>query len=202
MVKQRLAFENELVKYIEDEYFGGDRTKLAEHTGYTKQQIGTWADGSRKPRGVTMRYLLSSVLAPEFKIVCEFVPINITVEKDISHNLRKALGKHHDRPGIYAFYDSLCNLFYVGKTAAKNGLYGEMYQQLKNPLGMTFPKALIGSPKSRWQAAAFISAYEVPLVAHLDYPKHVESLVLRLSKPVGNKILGGLNIAIQPQEVD
>ncbi len=161
MVKQRLAFENELVKYIEDEYFGGDRTKLAEHTGYTKQKIGTWADGSRKPRGVTMRYLLSSVLAPEFKIVCEFVPINITVEKDISHNLK-----------------------------------------LKNPLGMTFPKALIGSPKSRWQAAAFISAYEVPLVAHLDYPKHVESLVLRLSKPVGNKILGGLNIAIQPQEVD
>ena len=200
MANRRHAFESELVRFLEDDYFGGDRSRFGDHTGYTKQQIGAWADGVRKPQKATIRYLLSTVLAPELKIVCEFVPLTIAAEKDIAPSLKRALAKHHDSKGIYAFYDSLCNLFYVGKTAATRGLLGEMYQQLKNPLGIAFPAALAKPPKARWQATAFVSAYEVPLVDHLDYPKHVESLLLRISKPVGNKKLGTLDTVRPPRE--
>lgn len=33
-----------------------------------------------------------------------------------------------------------------------------------------------------------------------DYPKHVEPPVLRLSKPVGNKVLGTLKRSAPPKE--
>ncbi len=200
MENMRIPFENEFIKYIEDEYFGGDRDKLVEHTGYSKRQITKWANGVHKPQKATMRYILSSVLAPEFKIVCEYHRIAITSEQDIPKCLKESLGNHHDRPGIYAFYDSSCNLLYIGKTSAKKGLFGEIYQQLRGPIGMNFPKAIKSPPKARWEVAAFISAYEVPLVEHIDYPKHVESLILRLSKPVGNKQLGNLNTLTRPPE--
>lgn len=34
----------------------------------------------------------------------------------------------------------------------------------------------------------------------MDYPKRVESLVLRLSKPVGNQVLGTLKRSAPPKE--
>jgi transcriptional regulator with XRE-family HTH domain len=194
----RHAFENELVQFLITEYFNGDSKRLAEHTGYSKQQIDIWISGNRKPRKATIRYLLSATLAPELKIVKEFFPVSFSSNKEIRSKLKDCLGEHEKSKGVYAFYDSLCNLFYVGKAATC--LFDEMYQQLRGPLGIKFPKALSKPPEYRWQATAFISAYEVPLVEHLDYPKHVESLVLRLSKPIGNKILGNLNVAERPKD--
>ena len=75
-----------------------------------------------------------------------------------------------------------------------------MYQQLRNPVGMSFPKAVKSPPSRRWEVVRYVSAYEVPEIEHLDYPKHVESLDLRMSEPVGNKKLGKLNFAVPPAE--
>lgn len=92
----------------------------------------------------------------------------------------------------------MCTVIYVGK--ASNGFVKEMYQQLRAPLGVEFPRAVKNFPGERWQATRFISAYEIPHVDHLDYPRHVEALVLRLSKPVGNKVLGRLNFSVKPKD--
>jgi hypothetical protein len=194
----RKPFEAELVNFLSSEYFSGDIKELSEHTGYTKQQLECWTSGKRKPHKATLRYLISAVIAPELKIVCEFFPVNINSAGDISKEINKALGVHADKPGIYAFYDSMCNLIYIGKAA--QGLFREVYQQLRGPLGIKFPTALKKPPNNRWRATSFISAYEVPSIDHLDYPKHIESLILRISKPIGNKILGNLNGSKRPQD--
>jgi len=197
--KKRKPFENELVEYLVREYFSGSTKAIADHTRYAKHQIDSWFQGAHRPQNGTLRYLLSSVIAPELKIVCEFSPVSFRESGGgIREQLRQALSDHQDRPGIYAFYDSMCNVFYVGKAA--KGLLNEMYQQLRNPLGMDFPKAIKHPPRKRWEVACFASAYEVPSIEHLDYPRHVESLVLRMSKPSGNKILGKLNFAAPPKD--
>jgi hypothetical protein len=41
----------------------------------------------------------------------------------------------------------------------------------------------------------YISAYEVKIFDNFDYPKHVESLILRISKPRMNKQIGILDRA-------
>jgi hypothetical protein len=50
-------------------------------------------------------------------------------------------------------------------------------------------------PKYRWQAVQYVSAYEVPKTNFFDYQKHIEALILRVSKPVSNKVLGTLQNA-------
>lgn len=191
-------FESQLVDYLINEYFEKDINKFVSSTGYTKQQIETWRSGKRRPRKATVRWLLSSTIAPEFKIVSEFAEVDINSASEIRSKLKSALGDNHDCAGVYAFYDSMCNLFYVGK--ASTNLLGEMYQQLRCELGVSFPKAIAAAPKQRWQAVRYISAYEIPYVVHLDYPKHVEALILRLSKPVSNKVLGTLKYSSPPED--
>ena len=91
----------------------------------------------------------------------------------------------------------MCNLIYLGK--ASTNIKSEVYQQLKKPLGISFNKAVKTAPQGRWQVVKFISAYEVPKVDHLDYPKHVEALMLRIAKPIGNKVIGSLRVATPPK---
>lgn len=196
---KRRNFEAELVEHLADQYFGGKLAALAERSGYAKHQLESWVSGKRKPHKATLRWLLSSTIAPEFKVVAEFAPIDIHAEKDIRKNLSTALGDNGEHAGVYSFYDSMCNVIYVGK--ASSSLLGEMYQQLRAPLGIKFPKAVARAPSKRWNVVKFVSAYEIPAVYHIDYQKHVESLVLRLSKPVGNKVLGRLQRSSPPKEV-
>lgn len=193
-----LPFEAGLVDYLVREHFNGDSGEFARHTGYAKQQIEYWRSGSKKPHKSTLRWLLSTTIAPEFRVAVEFIPIVIASRSDISRTLRVALNGHEKNTGVYAFYDSMCNVLYVGK--ASSGFGQEMYQQLRAPLGIGFPRAVTSAPSERWMAVKYISAYEIPRVDHLDYPKHVESLVLRLSKPVGNKVLGTLKRSAPPKE--
>ncbi len=192
-------FTSQLVRFLVDQYYGGELATLAESTGYSKQQIKSWMAGERKPRAATLRYLMSKTLAPEFTVVCEYEPIRVDSSGEIGPELSRVLGGNHNKAGIYAFYDSMCNLFYVGK--ASTGLKKEIYQQLRNPLGVSFSKSVANPPEKRWQVVSFISAYEIPYVEHLDYPKHVEALILRLSKPIGNKVLGTLNFCKPPADV-
>lgn len=195
---ERKGFEAELVKYLADEFYEGDLGALAKRTGYAKQQIDLWVKGKRKPYKATLRWLLSSTIAPEFKVVAEFAPVEIDSDADIRKSLRAVLTPHHDQVGVYSFYDSMCNVVYVGK--ASSSLLEEMYQRLRAPLGITFPKSVKNAPTHRWHVVSYVSAYEIPHVDHLDYPKHVEALVLRLSKPVGNKVLGWLDSSTPPKE--
>lgn len=192
------SFESNLIEYLIKEYFNGSNADFADHTGYSKQQIEYWCKGDKKPQKATVRFLLSATLAPEFRVVAEFMPIKITKESEIHGLISSALKGHNNKTGIYAFYDSMCNVMYIGK--ASSSFLKEMYQQLRAPLGVKFPKAVTCAPAKRWQAVRYVSAYEIPNVDHLDYPRHVEALVLRLSKPVGNKVLGKLNLALPPKE--
>jgi len=197
MSKLTTSFEAQLINYIVTDYFNGDSSRLAERAGYTKQQIEYWRSGHHKPQKKSLRWLLSAAISPEFKVVCEFSPVDFKIQKDVSKEVGKALNGHDSKCGIYAFYDSMCNLIYIGK--ASSNLKKEIYQQLTKPLGMKFPKAVTAAPTLRLHATRYISAYEIPSVEHLDYPKHVEALFLRLAKPIGNKVLGGLSIATPPK---
>jgi hypothetical protein len=197
-IMKRRNFEAELVEYLSGEFFDKDLGALAKRTGYSKQQVELWSKGARKPRKATIRWMLYSTIAPEFKVATEFAPIDIQSEGQIRAQLRAVLKHHQDSAGVYSFYDSMCNVLYVGK--ASSSFLTEMYQQLRAPLGISFPRAVSHAPSKRWNVAKYVSAYEVPSVDHLDYPKHVESLVLRLSKPVGNRVLGRLERSSPPKE--
>lgn len=192
------GFESSLIDYLINEYFDGNSAEFAKYTKYSKQQVDAWRKGDRKPHKSTIRWMLSATLAPEFKVVAEFVPFEITNESGIRSSLTETLSGHTKNAGIYAFYDSMCNVLYIGK--ASSSFLDEMYQQLRAPLSLKFPRAVTHAPVKRWQAVKYVSAYEIPYVDHLDYPKHVEALVLRLSKPIGNKVLGTLNRASPPKE--
>lgn len=192
------GFESNLIDYLIKEYFDDNIAAFAAHTGYLRQHIEAWRNGDRKPQKATVRWLMSATLAPEFKVVAEFSPIEISKVSEIRGAITSALQGHNKKTGIYSFYDSMCNVLYIGKASV--GFLGEMYQQLRAPLGVAFPRAVTNAPGMRWQAVRYVSAYEIPSVDHLDYPKHVEALVLRLSKPIGNKILGRLNRALPPKE--
>ena len=195
---QRKQFTAELIDYLVCEYFDNDEKKFGARTNYTLQQVRTWRAGTKKPHAATLRWLLSATLAPEFSVACEFKKVKLTAKSEISSQLDAALGVHGSKCGVYAFYDSMCNVIYIGK--ASTSLKSEMYQQLRASLGLDFPKAVKSSPTERWEATTYVSAYEIPSVEHLDYPKHVESLTLRLSKPIGNKVLGTLNHSKAPIE--
>ncbi|WP_369977402.1 hypothetical protein [Xanthomonas bundabergensis] len=197
MAKKR-NFEALLVEHLVDEYFDGDTQRFAEHTGYSRTQVTRWCAGEIKPQKATVRWLLSTTIAPEFRVAAEFKPVAFATAKEISKVLAAALGAHKNASGVYAFYDSMCNVLYIGK--ASTNFQKEMYQQLRGRIGMEFPKAVRKAPVQRWQAVSFVSAYEIPPVEHLDYPKHVEALVLRLSKPVGNKVLGSLQKSSPPKD--
>jgi hypothetical protein len=192
------SFAAQLVGYLIADYFDGDVGRFAAATQYTKQQVDGWRTGLRTPQRATLRWLLSATVAPEFKVASEFSPVEFSTKGEISKKLKNALNGHESACGVYSFYDSMCNVIYVGK--ASSGFLGEMYQQLRAPLGVKFAKAIRKAPSERWQVVKYISAYEIPDVEHLDYPKHVESLVLRLSKPIGNKILGNLKSSSAPKE--
>ena len=86
------TFEEKLVKYLVDEYCQGDRKEFAERVGYYKSQVDGWIDGGVKPHKATIRWLLSSVIAPEFKVAAEFKHVDFDAAKDIRPELRKVLG--------------------------------------------------------------------------------------------------------------
>ena len=190
-------FEARLINYIIREYFEGDAGKLASRSGYTKQQIDYWKTGTHKPQNASIRWILSKTIAPEFKVVCEFFPVNFATKRDVINQLKNVFDGHGNSIGVYAFYDSMCNLIYLGK--ASTNIQKEMYQQLIRNLDIVFPKAVAKAPSERWEVTRFVSAYEVPTVDHLDYPKHVEALMLRIAKPIGNKVIGTIPVAAPPK---
>ncbi|MDE0406804.1 MAG: hypothetical protein OXN81_03005 [Alphaproteobacteria bacterium] len=177
----------QILKYFIDEYFNGNLESVVQTTGYSKHQVQQWYNGKTQPRKGTVEYIAQCALAPEFRIVKEFFVFS--PDKGIHGQLVEALGNHGNLSGVYAFYDSMANLLYVGKAT---NLLKQMYQSIRRTVPVKFPRGVEQQPKRRYEVVRYISAYEVSGVSWKDYPKHVESLMLRISKPPLNKNIGFL----------
>ena len=176
-----------IFQYFLMEYFDGDVKFLTEATGYTLSQVRNWANGDVQPNKNTIEVVAHSALAPEFRIVVEFA--RFSPDDEVRRQLREALQEYSDLSGIYAFYDSMANLLYVGKATK---LLDEMYQSIRQPISVKFPRGVDQLPQQRYEVVRYFSAYEVAGRPWAGYPKHVESLILRISKPPLNTRIGSL----------
>ena len=187
---------NIVVQYLINEYMNGDIRKTTELTGYTEQQIQSWFDGTRCPQKQTIEYLIHSMFVPEFKVVVEFEEFDPAEE--VKPQLRRMFEGHEQQAGIYAFYDSMANLLYIGKAT---NLLEECYSAIRRNVPVAFPAGVKKKPDKRHEVVRYISAYDVGESNLIDYPRHVESLMLRISKPILNKQIGYLDRAYtQPEE--
>lgn len=189
-----MATRNEFVQYVVDTYYDGDADEAARVSGYSKAQITGWVRGDNTPQEGSVGWLLHRAIAPEFQVIAEYVPIETSGTKtSIRTQLRKMLGGHEKGSGLYAFYDSMANLVYIGKS--DGNLFEECSTQLSAALHTgVFPKGA-KQPKARVDVVRYISAYYVQGSDFEDYAKHVESLILRISKPALNKNIGKLQKA-------
>lgn len=188
-----MVTRSEVLNYIVDEYYDGSPETAASASGYSVNQIKNWISGSRNPQKNTIEYLIQCAFVPEFKVIVEYAEFNY--QAPLQTQLKKMLGAHTLNPGIYAFYDSMGNLLYLGKATK---LLSEMSSAINRKVHVTFPKGVLNTPKLRTEIVKYISAYDVGVVKWTDFPKHVESLILRISKPLLNKNIGSLQKAHQP----
>jgi hypothetical protein len=103
-------FTAQLVEYLITHYFDGDIDAFAKRTAYSKHHVQTWCSGRRKPQRASVRWMLSATIAPEFKVVAEFATVDFRKTSDIRQELNRLLSAHGDKAGVYAFYDSMCNV--------------------------------------------------------------------------------------------
>ena len=185
----------EVLKYIVNNYFGSAK-RASEVSGYSQALITSWLAGTRSPQKPTIEYLIQCAFVPEFKVIAEYADFNSAAA--LQTQFKDILGEHTGHPGLYAFYDSLGGLLYIGKATK---LMPEMISAIKRPVHVDFPKGIKAKPQSRVEVVRYVSAYDVGIVKWNDFPKHVESLILRLSKPKLNKNIGHLAKArTQPKE--
>ena len=185
-----------VLKYLLEQHFNDDVSEMVEETGYNSAVINEWVNGSVAPNHSTLTFIQSCIFTPEFSVVEEFYEIN--AGEPILTQLKEMYEGHEHRSGIYAFYDSMANLLYVGK--AKN-LLDETYSALRRDAEINFPAGIRDKTIMRHQVVKYISAYDVKSLENFDYPKHVESLILRVSKPRMNKQIGILDRA-HPEDND
>ncbi len=176
--------------FVVREYYGNSNQKAASASGYHVNVIAAWRSGERNPQRSTIEYFIHKALIPEFRVIAEFAPFDHT--KPLLTQLKAILGGHTNDCGIYAFYDALGNLLYIGKATR---LLGEINSAICRKIEVTFPRGAQHRPEVRKEVVRYISAYDVGNTTFTDYPKHVESLILRISKPPLNKNIGALNRA-------
>ena len=192
-----MATRSDVLNYVVQEYYGGDAGRASDISGYTKTQINGWLTGKREPQKSTVEYLIQCAFVPEFKVIAEFVEFD--PNKALQTQLKAMLGEHANDPGIYAFYDSMGNLIYLGKATK---LIAEITSAINRTVHIAFPRGVKSAPKVRTQIVKYVSAYDVGTVKWNDFPKHVESLILRISKPILNKNIGNLEKATRaPKEI-
>lgn len=184
-----MATRSEFLDFVINEYYSGIKD-AAWKTGYTEAAISQWVTGKKTPQRATIEYFISVAFLPEFKVIKEFWPFDHT--EALQTQLKAMLGEHKNDAGIYAFYDALGNLLYVGKAT---NLLGEINAAICRKVDISFPKGVRSKPEFRKEVIRYISAYDVGSSSFDDYPKHVESLLLRISKPLFNKNIGFLGRA-------
>jgi len=191
-----MADRNSVFRYFLSEYYESDVDLMARELGLARSDLIAWRDDYRVPQRKNVEYLLRSVLVPEFKVIVEFFEFDST--QSVSSRLQMMYRGHERRSGIYAFYDSMANLQYVGKAS---NLLKETEDAIKRSHEVVFPAGIKNQNIPRHSVVRYISAYDVKIVNGFDYPKHVESLILRISKPTMNKYIGRLEAAY-PEDSD
>ncbi|WP_258405836.1 hypothetical protein [Shewanella sp. FJAT-51649] len=181
---------NVMINYLINEYFNGDLDQASDLTGYTKTQLHDWITGVKHPQKQTVEFIMHKLFVPEFKVIVEYAEFE--PKGDVRPQLRNLFKGYEDRMGIYAFYDAFANLIYVGKATR---LLDECYSAIRRDVPVKFPTGVKKSPEKRHEVVRYISAYDVGDTQWVDYPKHVESLILRISKPILNKQIGYLEKA-------
>lgn len=185
----------EVVNYVIDNYYDGDLKNAARITQCTLAQLQSWVSGKTNPSPNSINYLIECAVVPEFKVIAEFAEFDSS--KALQTQLKSFLGAHAVQPGIYAFYDSMANLIYLGKASK---LLSEITSALGRVVKVSFPKGVKKGPGTVKEVVRYISAYDVGTVGWDDFPKHVESLILRISKPKLNANIGFLAKAhVQPK---
>lgn len=187
---------NVVVSYLINTYYGGVVENVAEITGYSVKQISDWMAGVRQPQKSVVEYIIHCAFTPEFKVIAEYAEFK--QDKPVLTQLKEILIGHEERAGIYAFYDSMARLLYVGKAT---NILSECYSAIARGVDIYFPSGIKNKPEKRSDLVRYISAYDVGSSEFIDYPKHVESLLLRISKPPLNKVIGSLDRAYsRPEE--
>jgi hypothetical protein len=177
-----------IVRYLVEQYYEGDASEAAGAAGFASHQVTSWIEGRSKPQTKNIGRLMHRTFAPEFMVIAEYKPIDASGR--IQNQLKKILKGHEKASGLYAFYDSMANLIYIGKS--DGNLLNECYQQiLKGINGNVFPRGA-EQPEKRIDVVRYVSAYYVQGSDHQDYAKHVESVILRISKPILNANIGRL----------
>lgn len=189
-----MVSRNDIVRYVVENYYDGSVNAAVEATGYTREQINSWIADKKKPQEYSVGLLLHAAFAPEFKVIAEYAPIEMAGTQNTVHaQLAKIFKGHEKVSGVYAFYDSMANLIYLGKS--NGNLFPECYTQIKARLKSgVFPKGA-KQPQTRLDIVRYVSAYYVQGSAFEDYAKHIESLILRISKPKLNTNIGSLQQA-------
>jgi len=186
---------NVIVAYIFNQSFKGNIDAMVDVTGYSDTTINGWLYGNVIPKHTTITHINSCIFTPEFKVVKEFYEIDPS--RPILTQLKEMYKGHEQRSGIYAFYDSMVNLLYIGKAI---NLLDETYSAIRRDAEVSFPAGIKNKNIQRHQVAKYISAYDIKSIESFDYPKHVESLILRISKPRMNKQIGILEEAYPKYE--
>ncbi|WP_274878920.1 hypothetical protein [Vibrio harveyi] len=179
-----------VINYLLKENYGSCPETMSEVTGYSIGQINKWLSGEVVPNRVTLDYITMCIYTPEFTVVEEFY--EIVQNEPIKTQLNEMFKGHEERAGVYAFYDAMANLLYVGKAS---NLLQETYSAIMREDLVKFPSGIKDKMQKRFELVKYISAYDVETNDHWDYPKHVESLILRISKPRLNKQIGILEQA-------
>ncbi|MDM8537701.1 hypothetical protein QUF70_13165 [Desulfobacterales bacterium HSG17] len=182
-------------EYLLSQYYNNDPKEMSEDTGYTVLQIKKWVKGDIIPNHQTLDYIFSCLYTPEFRVITEFFELDYT--EPIKPQFRELFMGHEECSGIYAFYDSMANLLYVGKAS---NLFQESYDAILREVEIIFPAGVKNKNRKRYEVIKYISAYEIMKFELFDYPKHVESIILRISKPQLNKVIGSLEEAY-PKEI-
>src|SRR6202795_1221851 len=108
---------NEAVRFLVNVYFGGDAAKAASAAGFSKQQVTNWVNGSNQPQTSIVKQLVHAAAAPAFRLIVEFEPINFPDgDKGLHGRINELLSGHEKASGLYAFYDSMAQLIYIGKS--------------------------------------------------------------------------------------
>lgn len=188
-----------IVAWIIRELYNNSPAEASKATGFSVQQLKAWQTGTRKPQKGNISRLMHHAFEPNFTIIAEFKRLDADGDETIHSQLSKILKGFHKASGVYAFYDSSGNLLYIGK--ADGTLLAEAYTQIKaNVTKAVLPRG-VPQPKARLDIVQYISAYRVNKSEFEDYAKHVEALILRISKLPLNKNTGKLEKA-QPNADD
>ncbi|ULT68395.1 hypothetical protein [Pseudomonas sp. BC42] len=186
-----------VLRYIIEQYYSGDIETACSYTGYSSKQIEDWCSGQCQPQHLTVEHFIHCAFTPEFQSVVEFAEFK--QDQPVMAQLRTLFKGHEERAGIYAFYDSMANLIYLGKAT---NLLKETYSAIRRDVDIQFPAGIKKKPEKRYEIVRYISAYDVGSSDWLDFPKHVESLILRISKPILNKNIGHIEQAYTPPGID